>query len=378
MAFGVYVHIPYCLQRCVYCDFATYESSQILPPEEYINLVCEEIKLKAPHIKPRPVDTIYFGGGTPSLLEPELIRKVLLTLKDCGFTPKEHCEITLEVNPATVNTKKITAFLVMGVNRFSLGAQTFRDDLLKIANRKHSARDTINTLALFKDLVSNYSVDLLFALPLQTMDDLKKDLDIIIRYAPKHVSPYCLTVVESNPMAKNRPMEADQIRMFSLIEETLTQSGFNKYEISNFSLPAYESRHNLLYWNDQEYWGVGLSSHSYIKWGSWGTRFWNPRSIEEYAKFKKLNWQTLGYHEVLSKQEALTDYFHTQLRKTSGLNKHAFVNKFLNPPQKYAAKELATLKSQGLLREDPERLFLSQKGVLVSNQVFKELTFLPN
>lgn len=377
MSFGVYIHIPYCLQRCVYCDFATYESSQILPPEQYINHVCDEIKLKAPQIGPKELDTIYFGGGTPSLLDPQQLNRIVEQLKNTGFTLKSSGEFTIEVNPATANKKKIEEFLKIGVNRFSLGAQTFRDDLLKLSHRKHTAQDTIETLELFKSLELNFSVDILFALPLQTTADLRNDLDIALRYGPKHVSPYCLTVPESNPMSKNRPLDTAQVKMFAIIEEILNAHGFVQYEISNFAIPGFESRHNMLYWDDQEYWGIGLSSHSYMKWGDWGTRFWNPRQIEEYTKEKPLNWETPKLHERLKRNEALTDYFHTSLRRQAGLNKTLFLAKFGQDPTFFAGNEIKDLIQKNWLVEDAFNLKLTAQGKLLSNKVFEALTFLP-
>ena len=211
--FGLYVHIPYCLQRCVYCDFATYEFSRILPPKQYIERVKKEIIKKTASIGPRPVDTIYFGGGTPSLLEPSLLQEVIQTFKNQGFTPKPDAEITLEINPATLDENKLDLLVEAGFNRFSVGAQTFNDQLLKVAHRKHSAQDTRETLEQLRKRKLNFSLDILFALPGQTEEDLKKDLETAIDFEPFHVSPYCLTVPESNPLASNRPEDEIQVKI---------------------------------------------------------------------------------------------------------------------------------------------------------------------
>ncbi|MCX7978714.1 MAG: radical SAM family heme chaperone HemW, partial [Bdellovibrionaceae bacterium] len=263
MAFGVYVHVPYCIQRCSYCDFATYEQYSIMPPPQYFSLLWEEIVRKSSLFPQKKLDTLYFGGGTPSLVDPSLIAGTIKILGDCGFPVGPDTEVTMEVNPATLTPQKMEFYLDIGVNRFSVGAQTFKDSLLKMVKREHSSADTIETLRLLQKYEVNFSFDLLFALPEQTFDDLLYDLKMAIDFAPSHISPYCLTLNDTHPLNKGRPLDDVQVEMFHLISETLTSAGYRRYEISNFCLPQRESRHNMLYWTDQEYWGVGLSAHSY-------------------------------------------------------------------------------------------------------------------
>jgi oxygen-independent coproporphyrinogen III oxidase len=390
MGFGVYVHIPYCLQRCVYCDFATFEvglASRVLPPEIYIERVKKEIIMKGPAVGPRNrVDTVYFGGGTPSLLEPHLLADVLATLKDQGFAAGEASEITLEINPATLDGKKLENLLKAGFNRFSVGAQSFNDELLKLAHRKHSAQDTRDTLSLLVKNGVNFSLDILFALPGQTTDDLSRDLDEAMQFGAPHVSPYCLTVPESNPLYKGRPLDDTQVAMFDLIESRLTQAGLLRYEISNFAKPGFESRHNFLYWNDDEYWGVGLSSHSYLHVSRWGTRFWNTRSLEKYDEHVRSlqpgSWSPLGLPEesgeVLLPHQALTDFIHTALRKATGLSRSGFQQKFGFRLEQALGASFPKLLKHGLIRDEEDRIVLTRQGVLLSNKVFQELTFLPD
>jgi oxygen-independent coproporphyrinogen-3 oxidase len=379
MAFGVYVHIPYCLQRCVYCDFATYEFSQILSPEKYITLVEKEIKRKSPLIGPRDMDTLYFGGGTPSLLEPEQLGRIITTLRDEGFSANSSSEITLEINPATLDEGKMEKLLKLGFNRFSVGAQTFNDSMLKVAHRKHDSKQTLDTLNLLKRFKVNYSADLLFALPNQSLGDLKKDIAILMEFGPHHISPYCLTVPETNPMARNRAPEDEQVEMFELIKNELEKSGYHRYEISNFSKPGFESRHNLLYWDDEPYWGIGLSSHSYMPWNDWGTRFWNPRGIEKFVEESEknlLSWEVPENHENLKRHQSLTDYFHISLRKAEGLDKIKFQKKFDADLTQVAGLEVSKLIKRGLLEETPSHIRLTPQGVVLSNQAFQEFTFL--
>lgn len=382
-SFGVYFHIPYCIQRCTYCDFATYEKSQILAPEKYTELVLKEMHAKRSFYSPRKLDTIYFGGGTPSLVEPQNILHMIQGLEKLGFTRGPDTEITLEINPATLNRAKMGAYLEMGINRFSVGAQTFDNALLKRVNREHSAQQTEETLAFLKSYGVNYSFDLLFALPGQTLEGLKEDLKRVIEFSPEHVSPYCLTVPPENPLSKGRPDDDRQIEMFEVITETLKQSGYIQYEISNFCKLGFESRHNSLYWMDQEWWGLGLSSHSYSKSTSWGVRYWNPRSIKEYEKHV-LEERTYSsplelpesFFENLKENQALTDYCHTALRRMAGLEMAGLRLKFNPDVENNVDKRCQKMVSRGWLEKTSSGYRLTQDGIVISNQVFLELTFI--
>lgn len=383
MAFGVYVHIPYCIQRCSYCDFATYEQSKILPPEEYVQVLLSEIRQKKNFYPPQVLDTLYFGGGTPSLLPPHLIVAIIEELARQGFTTGPHTEITLEINPATINEHKLETYLKSGFNRFSVGAQTFDDALLKMVKREHNAKQTLETLDLLRRYGLNFSFDILFALPRQTLSGLKQDVQIAIEQGASHISPYCLTVPESHPLSKGRPVEETQVEMFDTIASELGKYGFLQYEISNFAKPGNESRHNLLYWTDEPYWGLGLSSHSYApNTSTYGARYWNLSGINEYVS----QIQTQGpiqsplhlptsQFEALEQHQALTDFCHTSMRLLRGLNKNELRTKF---PQAYdlICKLIDPLKDKGLVQEMTDFWSLTQNGIVLSNKVFEQLTFL--
>jgi oxygen-independent coproporphyrinogen-3 oxidase len=396
VAFGVYIHIPYCIQRCSYCDFATYEQSQIMPPEKYFKLLLSELSQKASAFKNKKLDTIYFGGGTPSLVSAPLIVSVLEELSRHGFTldywpgrgPRKQTEITIEINPATVSKEKLDLYLKSGINRFSVGAQTFNDEHLKFIGRKHNSLETKETLDLLKANNLNFSFDIIFALPHQTLNDLRRDLDEILIRRPNHISPYCLTVPESHPLAKNRPLEEDQLEMFKMIESTLIQAGYIQYEISNFCLPGFESKHNSLYWDDENYWGLGLGAHSYQKQGEWGLRYWNPNAINDYEKLiltgvnknfdsPELNLPIENF-EQLKKHQALTDFCHTSLRRQRGLSKVALIEKFGTQVAEKLQGPLSKIVSDGLLNysTDLQSWSLTSEGKVLSNQVFAALTFL--
>lgn len=386
MAFGVYVHIPYCIQRCTYCDFATYEQSKILPPDQYVELLFKEIRQKHRYYTPQSLDTIYFGGGTPSLIPAHLIVAIIKELGRFGYTTRPDTEITIEINPATISEEKLKVYLDHGVNRFSVGAQTFDDRLLKMVNREHSAKQTLQTLDLLRAHDLNFSFDILFALPSQTVAGLKNDVKIAIEQGARHISPYCLTVPDGHPLSKGRPVDDEQIEMFDIIASELTANGFQQYEISNFARPGFESRHNMLYWVDEPYWSLGLSAHSYSKESSWGTRYWNINSIGEYQKqilaFDGQEFTTPTHHlpkeqyEVLEMHQALTDFCHTSMRLMQGLKTERLAQKFPLSVQEKVFGLLKGLEERSWVRHDNGHWSLTREGLVLSNKVFQELTFL--
>ncbi len=383
MALAVYVHIPYCLQRCRYCDFATFEWSEILPPEQYVPQVLTEIRQRRELWTQTEIRTLYFGGGTPSLIAPELIVTIKRELENCGFRFLPDAELTIEINPATLDESKLNAYLEAGFNRFSVGAQTFNERLLKVCGRKHGAKDTHETLRLLGRYGLNYSFDLLFALPGQTFVELDKELDIVSDYAPPHLSAYCLTVPEGHPMSRGRAPEDEQIAMFDRIERRLGLVGLAKYEISNFAKAGKESRHNSVYWSDESYWGLGLSSHSYMReFGAQGLRFWNPKSLAAFATQASAKGDDFtrllpsDQWEVLAEHEAMTDHCHMHLRTAAGLPEDAARRRFGNAAAESIRARLLKLRSHNLVTLEDGRWSLTREGQLISNKVFEELTFL--
>ena len=387
---GLYFHIPYCLQRCTYCDFATYVHTEIKPPEHYVELVKKELSLRHQlfqKFKTTPLQTIYFGGGTPSLIKAELIVDLIAELSKFGYQTGPGTEITLEINPATVDERKLEIYLKAGVNRFSVGAQSFSDRLLKMVHREHNAKQTKDTLALLKKYNLNFSFDILFALPTQTLDELKYDVEVAVELGSKHISPYCLTVPEGHPLSKNRPLEDDQIEMFNIIHTNLLKNNFSRYEISNYSQPGYESKHNLLYWTDKNYWGLGLSAHSYMKdtglADNWGSRFWNASNFDLYEK--EIN-KNIGYtsaqdiydsnKEVLKQHQSLTDFCHTALRLDTGLSLVQVESKFGLSACKLVQKIANTMTPHNVIDLKQDCYRLTDTGVLISNQIFEKFTFL--
>lgn len=399
MKFGVYIHIPYCLQICPYCDFTKYQYDKIMPPEKYAELLALEIRARASDVPVRELDTLYFGGGTPSLFEPHLILSILDELAKAGFRLKDHAEMSIEIDPATVDQSRLDEYKRIGFNRYSVGAQTFNSRLLKIAGRKHTAEDTVQLLTLLKKNRVNYSFDLLFALPTQTLEELRADVMTALSFDPSHVSAYCLTVPEGHPMSRGRAPEADQVLMFDLIENELGKNGILRYEISNFARPGAESRHNMLYWTDQAYWGLGTGAHSYFPPGfsdtvdavtRWGMRFWNAlslpayeRDIKEWSFSQTANspWRFVkdipeDHRELLEEHQSLTDFCHTSLRLVRGLELNALRLKFGAAFESEVIKVLQVLEDEQLVAPTAAGWNLTAKGRVLANVVFERLTFL--
>jgi oxygen-independent coproporphyrinogen-3 oxidase len=297
--FGIYIHIPYCLQICSYCDFAKYEVGKIPDQDHYTQLLLTEIRQKHHLVPKTSLTSIYFGGGTPSLLTEKQFELILSEINQHFSSAAEVTpEITIEINPGNIDEVKLVKLLELGVNRFSVGSQTFDDKLLKDIGRKHSSKETADTLKLLNKYNVNFTMDLLFALPKQTLENLKKDIEESLKFSPKHVSTYYLNVPDKHDLSKNRPTDDIQVKMFELIETTLENHSLHRYEISNYAKPGFESKHNLLYWTDRPYWGIGLSSHSFLEQEKtdWGMRFWNPKSYEGY---ENMYWGCLNPQKYL-------------------------------------------------------------------------------
>ncbi len=382
-SFGIYVHIPFCIQRCTYCDFATYAKDQIAANDQYIETLCQEIEKRAPIFETKELHSLYFGGGTPSLLTPAQIDKIISTIQKLNLSWHPKIEVTMEVNPATLDKNKLLSFKASGINRMSIGCQTFDDQALKDCNREHDSKDTVKTIELVSDHLENFSLDLLFSLPKQRLKPLEKDVERILSFDPPHVSAYCLTVPDKHPMNQGRCSEEEQLQMFDLIHESFREKNLLSYEISNFAKPGFESVHNNLYWLDQNFWGVGLSAHSYKKDPDWGYRFWNPSSYKAYmSHVASLEISTdlessfpSDQREKLSLHESITDYCHTHLRLTEGLPVASLRQKYGENLTALVIERAKGLESKGLLKLSENSAKLTRQGLFLSNQVFAELLF---
>ena len=279
---GLYIHIPFCLKKCNYCDFYSVSANEEIK-RDYVKALIGEIKQWGDSLS-RPIDTVYFGGGTPSLLA-EFFPDVMTAVKS-SFTLCENAEITMEMNPAD-NCKEILNFaLKSGVNRLSIGAQSGDDTELKVLGRRHTAKQTVETVRLARELgFENISLDIMLALPNSNEKTLEKSLDFITDLEPEHISAYILKVEENTPFNKvydtlKLPDEDSTADQYLQMCKYLENKGYGHYEISNFSKSGFESRHNLKYWELKEYLGLGPSAHSFIN----GKRFYFERDLEKFIK----------------------------------------------------------------------------------------------
>jgi oxygen-independent coproporphyrinogen-3 oxidase len=283
---AAYIHIPFCRRRCYYCDFPIsvvgYGAVSTMV-EEYITAVIKDIQLTAP--TDRPLQTIFFGGGTPSLLSPQQLSPILKAIA-ARFGIAKNAEISMEIDPGTFNRDRLLGYLETGLNRFSLGVQTFDAELLKVCGRSHTITDVMQAIEIIKELnIDNFSLDLISGLPHQTLKHCQTSLEQAIAIAPKHLSCYDLVLEpvtafgkQYQPGEKPLPDDEDTAEMYRLTQKTLTAAGYEHYEVSNYALAGYQCRHNRVYWKNQPYYGFGMGAASYVS----GQRFSRPRTRREY------------------------------------------------------------------------------------------------
>ncbi|MGM0509246.1 MAG: radical SAM family heme chaperone HemW [Fusobacteriota bacterium] len=354
---SIYIHIPFCKKKCYYCDFLSFEKNE-KDISEYINYLIKEINLYNENI----YDTIYFGGGTPSLLSVKQIYEVLNNLKW-----DKNAEITLEVNPTTVDLKKLNRFLEMGINRLSIGFQSFNDKTLKKLGRIHTSREAIDIYKESRKVgFKNISLDLIFATPGQTLKELKNDLENIINLEPEHISIYSLIWKKGSKLWKmKKANEVEEVendleaKMYEYIIEFLTKNGYIHYEISNFCKPGYKSRHNTKYWLNREYVGAGLGASGYIG----NMRYINDHDITEYKEKINQGKKPIYEKEILSKKDKIS------YKNMLGLR---LLKKGVKVTGKDFIKIADKLCEQGDLLKKGDRYFLSKKGLMFANQVFME------
>lgn len=333
MASSVYIHIPFCKQKCKYCSFISF--AKIEKQFEYIDSLIKEIDF---YYKKEDIKTLYFGGGTPSLLDIGLLKKVFNKFK---LNP--NYEATIEINPDDANEEYFKKLKNIGFNRISIGAQTFDNNILKIIGRRHNSEQTIQAIkSAQKARFNNISVDLIYGLPEQTIETLKKDLETVKNLNIQHISTYGLKIEEESAwgkfVPKNIPDDDMQADMYLIINNFLKQNEYFRYEISNFAKENQESKHNLNYWNNQEYYGFGIAAHGYIN----GIRYSNPQTLEVYLKNPVSNRN----EHSLSLKEQLEEEIFLGFRKIEGLNiininkkyQIDFNNKYKKQIQKYAPK----------------------------------------
>lgn len=379
---GVYLHIPFCRSRCSYCDFATgmYEGELA---ERYVHALTKEISKWSEVETPAAADTIYFGGGTPSLLTPLQIEQILEAVHD-RFDVIKGAEVTMEMNPASVSSsdelsnQKLREFRRLGINRASFGAQTFDDRELKQLGRTHTSADIPSTFGRLREAgFENINFDLIAGLPGQSLAGWKQNLDKALKLRPDHLSLYLLDVHEGTPLADQihsgmRPGPDDDLagEMYQLMLDEVSTAGYEHYEISNFCLPGFQSRHNTKYWNGAPYFGFGCSAHSY---DGRRRRWANEREVAKYVDLIENQRSPILERTDLNEEDARSESIFLGLRLMRGLDLDDYRTRFgFDLRDRYDA-DLNRLREAGLIEIDEGSMRLTKRGALLSNEVFAAL-----
>ncbi len=367
MAAGVYIHIPFCKSRCSYCDFATdiYRSNEGV--EQYVAALCKEIQY---FTSTDLVNTIYFGGGTPSLLKPAQLERILDTVIS-KFNIAPDSEITVEMNPATITPKTLINFRVLGVNRASFGVQTFDDRSLKLLARGHDANDARQTFKMLREAgFDNISFDLIAGLPGQTLDAWERNLDEAISMQPEHLSLYLLEIHEGTPLAEQvrsgrQPSPDDQLSavMYEVMLDSLAAAGYEQYEISNFAKQGFQSRHNSKYWTLDPIYAFGVSAHSY----DGRQRYANERDTARYVELINTG---ITPEVMREDSDVASEFAFLGLRMENGIDLDDYTNRFGVDLTSAFRDEIVHLSEAGLINVVGGRLRLTRKGKLYSNEVF--------
>jgi len=363
---GLYVHIPFCLKKCDYCDFISFTDCYH-KEKEYLDALVQELR----SYEGKTIDTVYIGGGTPTTLSTEGLVFLLDKIFEY-FNVTDDAEITMEANPKTANINKLRTLRNAGVNRLSIGVQSFCDDELLRIGRIHTSADAVNCIldAKFAGF-KNISIDLMFGLPKQTVDSFKNSLIKAVTAGVNHISAYSLILEEGTPLydkvqnwEMRLPVESVEVAMYDSAVEILEASGFHQYEISNFSKPGCESHHNLKYWECEEYIGCGVAAHSYHR----GVRFSNHKTIDEYIEKPTKHFE----ETTLTNEEKMSEFMILGLRKTAGIDLEEFECRFINSPYEIYGEVIEKYIRAGLLVHEKGFLKFTPRGLRLSNTVLCE------
>lgn len=371
----LYVHIPFCIKKCAYCDFLSGPSDE-KSRENYVELLCSEIEACKDKVKEYKVSTIFFGGGTPSVLRGEQIKRIMDVLR-AVFDFTDDVEITLEMNPGTITEEKLVAYKEAGVNRLSIGLQSVHDEELKLLGRIHTYEEFLHSYELARKVgFENINIDLISAIPGQTVESWMDSLRTIVALTPEHISAYSLIIEEGTPFyekygkgvgAELLPSEEEEREIYWQTKQILQEAGYERYEISNYAKPGYECRHNVGYWERTPYLGFGIGAASLYE----ETRYTNPSDIETYQMCFVEKFQA----ERLSIEEQMEEFMFLGLRMTKGIFKQAFEEYFGKKVEEVYGKQIEKLKHLELLEENNDRICLTETGIDVSNSVFVEFMF---
>lgn len=371
---SIYVHIPFCVRKCLYCDFLSAPASDEVRAR-YVDRLIREIREESTNYVNYKVKTIFFGGGTPSLLEPVQITGIMNSLRE-NYSLEKECEITIEVNPGTCSKERADAWRNAGVNRVSIGLQSLEDMELKALGRIHSANEFYETYEkLVKTGFNNINIDLMTAIPGQTMESCCKTLQAVttLTPAPVHISAYSLIIEEGTPFFENTPILPDEDterEMYKITNDILSKSGYQRYEISNYAKPGFACRHNKVYWQRGNYVGFGIGAASLVE----NVRFLNGRDLKRYLE----NGPVKENKQELSLQEQMEEFMFLGLRMTQGVSEGKFRRLFGKAVDEVYPGIVDKHIKNGLLRrffdllEDEERIALTDRGIDVSNVVMAD------
>lgn len=374
---SAYIHIPFCVRKCLYCDFASipYEKETV---SEYIKALCQEIRDRSKDLEEKTLRSVYFGGGTPSLLNMDQLSSILQALQT-HFIINPETEITLEANPGTIDEKTLLSLRNLepfSINRLSLGIQSFNEELLAGIGRIHTAEEARQTIYAARNAgFNNLSIDLIFALPRQTLKIWKETLGEALKFHPEHISLYGLTIEPGTPFGEMKKKgilpvmeEETEVAMYELAIRELAEAGYEHYEISNFAQPGFRSVHNQVYWRNEPCFGFGCAAASYLG----GTRFSNKRNPKEYIEAIGKGLSPIEEKETLPESAAIGETLYVGLRMLEGVPYERIQSRFGKDLRKIYANEIQELVSLQLIELDSERIRLTQKGVLLANQVFEK------
>jgi len=361
---GLYIHIPFCVKKCKYCDFTSFTGCEEIF-SEYIDKICMEMQ----EYKGEKIDTVFIGGGTPSLLDIGDLGKMIKCINNT-FKLNENTEFTIESNPKTLTYEKLSEIKNLGVKRLSIGVQSFDNEELKKIGRIHNSEDAIDAVLMAKEAeFSNINIDLMFSLPGQTLEGFKNTLKKAIDLGVSHISCYSLILEEGTPLLEeyekgllDLPDEETDRKIYQYACDELKKNGFIQYEISNFSKPGYECKHNLKYWECDEYIGIGVAAHSYYK----RVRFFNCGSLNEYMKENKREY------DELTVDDKIKEFVIMGFRKIEGIRKKDFSKRFNKEISDVYSQEIKKFKNLGLMEENEEYIWLTDDGISVSNSVLCE------
>ncbi|MCI5839094.1 MAG: radical SAM family heme chaperone HemW [Peptoniphilaceae bacterium] len=370
---GAYIHIPFCEKKCYYCDFCAFENLENRI-DTYVNDLIKEIKLCRKRMS-LEIDSIYIGGGTPSYIDPVYIKQIYKQLS--FFKIDDDIEFTIEVNPNTIDKNKLKIYKEIGINRISIGVESFNEKILKAIGRNYNKEIVLNDIDLIKNFgFKNFSIDMMLNLPLENKKTIDEDLKILKKINPNHVSWYTLIIEKGtrfNTLLKKGKLKLSDddlvVDRFDYVIKELEKIGIKRYEISNFSKKNYESKHNLKYWNLEGYIGFGLNSASYIS----NRRFQNTASIYKYHKLIEENKLPIETNEFIDKNTSIYEYIILKLRKVEGLSYKSFKEKFDFDIRDKFNDVIEKYKNYKFFVDDEDRLRFSKKGFNLSNMFFVDI-----